>query len=55
MAITKVTIWRCTCERCGHTWAPRALPPPPRLCPKCKSFLWNQPPEKSARKAGGRA
>lgn len=45
------------CERCGHVWANR---PPvsltelvkekvvPRICPMCKSQLWNTPKERKA-------
>jgi hypothetical protein len=42
------------CERCGHTWIarwPRGVPeskrkgkpPPPKMCPVCKSRLWDVP------------
>jgi len=34
-----------TCQRCGHTWVPR-LARMPRLCPACKSFLWQTPRKK---------
>jgi DNA-directed RNA polymerase subunit RPC12/RpoP len=29
------------CKRCGHEWTPR-FPQPPKVCPKCKSKLWNK-------------
>ena len=34
------------CKRCGHEWTPRQTDV--RICPKCKSALWDVP------KKGGR-
>ncbi len=31
------------CERCAHSWAPRAREQEPKVCPKCKSPYWNRP------------
>lgn len=32
------------CERCGHTWIPRATTEDtPTICPKCKSPYWDKP------------
>ena len=40
MAIITVTGYGC--ERCGYKWTPRMVGAPmPRMCPKCKSRLWN--------------
>lgn len=31
------------CLRCGHTWnSRRGSPPIPRICPRCRSSLWNR-------------
>jgi predicted Zn-ribbon and HTH transcriptional regulator len=29
------------CLRCGYEWDP--LAGPPKVCPKCKSYYWNEP------------
>ena len=29
------------CKRCGHEWVPRQVDV--RICPKCKSALWDVP------------
>jgi len=29
----------CKCKRCGNTWYPRT-PKKPKMCPACKSRLW---------------
>ena len=32
------------CERCGHRWILKQPGrPDPKVCPKCKSYLWNTP------------
>ena len=33
------------CERCGHQWLPRIgqVGVRPKVCPKCKSYVWDQP------------
>lgn len=37
----KVTIPKLECERCGYRWWPRKEDV--RLCPRCKSALWDVP------------
>jgi len=32
------------CERCGNKWYPRT-PKKPKMCPACKSRLWEVPKE----------
>jgi len=27
------------CARCQHKWIPRTIP---KMCPKCKSYLWDK-------------
>ena len=40
----RVTLDGFRCERCGHTWVPRATTEgDPVICPKCKSPYWNKP------------
>jgi predicted Zn-ribbon and HTH transcriptional regulator len=40
----KVMLEGYKCERCGHTWLPRATTEDiPTICPKCKSPYWNKP------------
>ena len=34
------------CLRCGHEWVARIMKV--RLCPKCKSHLWDQPKAKAS-------
>lgn len=34
-------ITRYTCQRCGHEWIPQKENPV--VCPKCKSYKWNEP------------
>lgn len=43
-----ITIEGYKCERCNHSWAPRANSKKnpnkiPIVCPKCKSPYWNRP------------
>lgn len=35
-----------TCKRCVHTWVPRQAVI--KLCPRCKSLLWNKAKPKKA-------
>ena len=42
MAEEKITVKRCTCERCNHIWITRREESPV-VCPKCKSPYWNKP------------
>lgn len=35
----KVNIRQLVCKRCGHQWVPRKADV--RICPKCKSYLWD--------------
>ncbi len=42
MGITSVSAY--ICDRCKHVWLPRIkVKEPPIICPKCKSYYWNQP------------
>jgi len=45
MAATKIHIPTLHCKRCGHDWLPRQTVV--RLCPRCKSLLWDQPKKKA--------
>jgi DNA-directed RNA polymerase subunit RPC12/RpoP len=39
----KVMLEGYKCERCEHTWIPRAsTDETPTICPKCKSPYWNK-------------
>ena len=44
-----VTVQAYECERCHYRWTPRDTPVSnhitgqPKVCPKCKSPLWNKP------------
>jgi DNA-directed RNA polymerase subunit M/transcription elongation factor TFIIS len=37
--ITQVTLY--ICDRCSHEWQPKK-DIVPKMCPKCKSLLWNK-------------
>lgn len=42
------------CFRCGHKWFSRSKCLKykiPRLCPKCKSYLWDRPRKRQFKKA----
>ncbi|MFZ3355661.1 MAG: nucleotidyltransferase domain-containing protein [Thermoplasmata archaeon] len=39
------------CFRCGFVWRPRS--PEPRLCPRCKSRLWDSPVIRPVRRGHG--
>ncbi|MFZ0514314.1 MAG: hypothetical protein WAM14_22110 [Candidatus Nitrosopolaris sp.] len=42
--MAKVMLEGYKCERCGHTWIPRATTKQlPTICPRCKSPYWNRP------------
>lgn len=36
------------CKRCGHSWIPRQ--DSVRMCPKCKSYFWNEEIKKKSKK-----
>jgi predicted Zn-ribbon and HTH transcriptional regulator len=38
------------CKQCNHTWTARTEYP--RMCPRCKSYIWNQK-KKSTLTIGG--
>lgn len=38
---TEIKLPTFTCLRCGHIWIPRKTDYP-RMCPKCKSVLWDK-------------
>lgn len=38
---TEFIVIVCTCERCSHEWHPLKTRFP-KMCPKCKSRLWNK-------------
>ena len=49
MARVPITVLGFRCDRCSHEWVPRGgVEEEPRVCPKCHSPWWNQPPKKSA-------
>jgi phage FluMu protein Com len=31
------------CKRCGHVWYQKAGGNTPQVCPRCKSYKWNEP------------
>ena len=37
-----LTFYFSRCERCGHEWK-RRREDMPKVCPRCKSFKWNEP------------
>jgi hypothetical protein len=44
---------KCTCSRCNHTWT--SIKPDgskPVVCPRCKSYTWDQPRENKEKEAG---
>lgn len=41
MAIEKIMVYKCRCERCEHVWITRD-DRMPTVCPKCKSPYWNK-------------
>jgi hypothetical protein len=48
-----ITITGFECYRCGHIWVPVHLTGDiikPKICPKCKSKLWDIPNEKAVLK-----
>jgi Zn finger protein HypA/HybF involved in hydrogenase expression len=47
--MSKIKIPTLKCERCGHTWVPKISDV--KICPKCKSARWNQPPEKKPKQS----
>jgi uncharacterized protein len=40
------------CFRCGFVWSPRT--PDARMCPRCKSVLWDAPVLRPVRKGAGK-
>lgn len=40
--LTKITLDGYVCQRCGHQWVPR-LDAVPKVCPACKTYLWDRP------------
>lgn len=57
MGTVEIRVMGYKCERCGYEWVPRTPrnvdpkakkgeTPKPRICPKCKSALWDVPPKK---------
>jgi len=41
----KIKLLKLKCQRCPHEWYPRA-PRLPKVCPKCKSPVWDKPRKK---------
>ena len=46
----KVQLTGFQCTRCRHTWVPRDVDEPPRVCPACKSPYWDRPRKSVAQK-----
>ena len=46
MSIEKITVLKCKCERCSHSWITRSEEMP-KVCPKCKSPYWDRPRKKA--------
>mgnify|MGYP001602609783 CR=1 FL=1 len=45
MAIKKITVTECRCERCGHVWTARVERP--ATCAQCRSPYWDRPRQKA--------
>jgi hypothetical protein len=44
MARVPITMMGFRCEQCGHEWIPRRdIDDEPKVCPSCRSSLWNSP------------
>lgn len=41
MAVKKITMLECTCEKCGKVWISRTSEPP-AVCPGCKNPRWQK-------------
>lgn len=41
------------CLRCGHEWVARIMKV--RLCPKCKSYLWDRPKQSPSPRIDGKS
>ena len=39
--MTKVTLVKCQCERCGHEWIIGHATEDPKVCPSCESPYWD--------------
>lgn len=37
-----ITVIELTCQRCGYKWVPRKTVDRVRMCPDCKSTLWDE-------------
>ncbi len=49
MARVPITVMGFKCERCEHEWVPRGgAEDEPKVCPKCRSPWWTQPPKKKS-------
>lgn len=40
---TNLTSGMLTCSRCGYQWSPQSSENPPKACPNCKSYSYDQP------------
>ena len=51
--VKKITLSTFKCLRCGHEWIPNK-PVEPKVCPTCKSPIWNKPKWKQSGLKGAR-
>ncbi len=47
-SIRKRSYTEYACLRCGHEW--RAMFNRPAVCPKCKSYSWDEPPKRTVKR-----
>jgi hypothetical protein len=45
--VEQINLQVLNCSRCGHKWIPRVAS---RMCPKCKSYYWNEASDFDRRK-----
>lgn len=43
MQYKQITVQVLTCLRCGYEWTPKIQAP--KVCPSCKSHVWDKPPK----------
>lgn len=47
------TVSELLCQHCRHTWFPQRGVPP-KVCPRCKCYVWGEPHENGRHKASRR-
>ena len=41
--MSRFRVFTIECLRCGHEWVPRKRDGDIRICPRCKSYLFDRP------------